>query len=121
MRSLRAAGQVRMLSGHFEGKAICAGIFPYDDRSVYYWGGASDPEHNRLSANNLLQWELIQCAVGRRLQTYDLYGAGVARLDKFKSSFGAELVECNHWVRSRLPGAEAARRAYRKLASLRRR
>lgn len=90
-----------------QGAVIATGIFPHDDRTVYFWGGASRIAAWAFSPNDLLQWRAIELACQRGLQRYNMCGYGY-----FKSKFGGLLERPTRWHKFYSPAARWARRGY---------
>lgn len=91
-----------------QGSVIATGIFPHDDRTVYFWGGASRIAGWSFSPNDLLQWRAIELACRRGLRTYNMCGYGY-----FKSKFGGLLERPTRWHKSYSQMARWARSGYR--------
>ena len=89
------------------GRVLATGLFPHDQRAVYYWAGASWPDARELCPNDFLQWHLMCLAAERGLTRYDMLGTG-----HFKSKFGGTLVPWTRWRRFRGPTARWAWHAY---------
>jgi CelD/BcsL family acetyltransferase involved in cellulose biosynthesis len=90
-----------------DGRSIATGIFPHDDRTVYYWGGASRLAGWQFSPNDLLQWAAMETACLRGLQIYNMCGYGY-----FKSKFGGVLEHPKRWHKNYSAAARWARRGY---------
>lgn len=89
------------------GRVLATGLFPHDDRTVYFWGGASIREARQLCPNELLHWSLMRLAAQRGLRRYDMCGHG-----RFKRKFGGNLVELKRWHKCYWRSARWARKAY---------
>ncbi|MFH1400601.1 MAG: GNAT family N-acetyltransferase [Nanoarchaeota archaeon] len=85
-------GQGMFLVCRHQDKPV-AGIvtLTYKD-TMYFWTGASDETAQHLYANDLLQWHAIQWAYRKKLRAYDMLGADIEGVRKFKMGFGGELV-----------------------------
>lgn len=105
------------LEAKYKERVIGTGLFPHDDRWVYYWGGASDFTYRALSPNELIQWNLMKIAANRGIKKYDMYGGD----NHFKLKFGAEVKDLYFWVKSFNPLAGFARNSYRQLFNVRQR
>lgn len=90
-----------------DGRVLATGLFPHDDRTVYFWGGASRREGRELCPNELLHWTAMSLAAERKLQRYDMCGYG-----RFKRKFGGELVELKRWNKYYWRSARWARKSY---------
>ena len=106
---LLPAGRLLPLWARKDGEVLAAGLFPYDDRRIYFWGAASWLRHQHLCPNEALHWEVMRFAAERGLEAYDMCG-GTSR---FKDKFGGEDVPYLSYHRSALPFLQTARRMYR--------
>jgi hypothetical protein len=101
----------------YDGRIIAGGLFLHNDREAHFLSGASllTPEYRSVRANNLLHWHAIASAAQRGLRIYNLGGRGIHSIDRFKESFGPEMV--NYWSVNWAPGyVRYAKKVY--LASL---
>jgi lipid II:glycine glycyltransferase (peptidoglycan interpeptide bridge formation enzyme) len=89
------------------GRLLATGLFPHDDRTMYFWGGASSQDALHLCPNDLLHWRALQLAAEHKLFTYDMCGAG-----RFKKKFGGDLVPLKRWHKGYVPGIRWARHTY---------
>ena len=90
-------------------EVVATGLFPYDERCIYFWGAASWIRHHRLSPNEALQWAVIEFAVREGIPAYNMCGG----TSQFKNKFGGEDVPYNTYYRSALPMLSWARDKYR--------
>jgi len=89
-------------------KIIATGIFPHDDRCIYFFGGASWKEYQSLCPNEILHWTAMTRAAKLGIETYNMCGGG-----SFKPKFGGlKVQEYNYW-RSFTIRARFGRQAYR--------
>lgn len=105
---LRGAGLIfalRVRDG--AGRVLASGLFPHDDRTVYFWGGASRHSGRELHPNDYLHWSVMRLAAERGLSSYDMCGTG-----QFKRKFGGTLVKLNRWHKCYWRTAKWARRGY---------
>jgi len=91
----------------YKNEIIATGLFPYDDRCIYFWGGASWSKFHHLCPNELLHWTVITMAAKKGISKYDMGGGG-----KFKSKFGGKLTVTYHWYKSYNPLAKIGRTIY---------
>jgi predicted N-acyltransferase len=107
LRELLAGEHALFLAAERDGERLAFGIFPFNAYEMQYLSGTSSPAGNALGANSLIQWEAIRFAVGRGIRRYDLGGAGIASIDKFKTSFGGrpEIYTRYTWMAPWLRGA----------------
>jgi hypothetical protein len=89
------------------GRILATGLFPHDDRTMYFWGGASWQAGRQLCPNEFLHWSAMTLAAKRGLLTYNTCGHG-----QFKSKFGGALLELKRWHKCYWRTARWARRGY---------
>lgn len=106
--SLRKREMLFCLEAKYKDRTIATGIFPHDNESIYYWGGASDPAYRGISPNELIQWTLIKMALEKGIKKYDMYGGD----NPFKLKFGCELKEVLYWFKSFNKLAKFSRKIY---------
>jgi CelD/BcsL family acetyltransferase involved in cellulose biosynthesis len=109
---------VKVFAARLEGRIVAAGVFPFGNGAVYYLDGVSDPEGQAARPNNLLHWEVIRWAHDAGLTRYDMVGAGIAGVARFKETFGPALVPYTYAYRTLNPLTRLARAAYARLAPL---
>ncbi len=114
--TLKGASLAKVFVARHEGKLLSAGIFPFDQHQVYYLDGVSSESGLSLRPNNLLHWEVICWAIRSGIGQYDMVGAGVAGVARFKRSFGPAEVPYTYCYCALAPWAAVARRAYALLA-----
>jgi GNAT acetyltransferase-like protein len=90
-----------------ENKSLATGMFPHDDRSMYFSFTGSRMAGWRLFPNDLLQWTAMEMAAERGLEIYNMCGYG-----QFKSKFGGELQQRQRWHKAYSRSARWARRGY---------
>jgi hypothetical protein len=89
------------------GRLLAAGLFPFDNRTLYFWGGADSVEGRDLCPNDFLHWSAMCRGWERGLQCYDMSGYG-----RFKSKFGGQLVILRRWHKAYWRSARWARNLY---------
>jgi hypothetical protein len=89
-------------------KAVASGIFPYDDRQVYFFGGASWQAFHKFCPNELLHWTIMTRSAGLGISRYDMCGSG-----SFKPKFGGQKVAVKRYSKSYSLLARVGREAYR--------
>jgi hypothetical protein len=107
-RHLKPAGllfSLRIRDG--SGSILATGLFPHDDRSMYFWGGSSWQDGRDLNPNDFLQWSAIRLGSERGLTAYNMCGPG-----RFKRGFGGDLLELRRWHKCYSRPARWARRGY---------
>jgi hypothetical protein len=90
---------------------LAAGLFPHDERCIYFWGAGSWLKAQHLCPNELLQWTVIRRAAELGIPTYNMCGGE----SQFKDKFGGSDVPYHLYSRSLVPLLTPARQAYRKL------
>jgi len=90
-----------------DGKSLATGMFPHDDRSMYFSFTGSRMAGWKLFPNDLLQWTAMEMAAQRGLEIYNMCGYG-----QFKSKFGGELQQRQRWHKAYSRSARWARRGY---------
>ncbi len=105
-RCLLPHGRLLLVKVIHEGELAAAGLFPHDERTIYYFGGASKRSLTKLCPNELMHWTAISHAVEQGIGSYDLCGTS-----QFKRKFGATNEEVITWCYSPVPGLLLARTA----------
>ena len=113
-QNLYSSGDLVVLLARFEGKIIGGGIFPRDRNVGYYLDGVSDREYNKVVPNNLVQWEYLKRAQTMGIQLYDMVGANIPSIAKFKKSFGSTERNYLYAYRNRTIAAQVGRAVYAK-------
>ena len=106
--ALMPAGRLLPIRVRNGDDVIAAGLFPFDERCVYFWGAASWLRAQALCPNELLHWTVIREAIARRVPEYNMCGG----TSQFKDKFGGSDIRYIHYTRSFLPLLSQARRAY---------
>lgn len=106
---LNPAGRLLPLWARRDGEVLAAGLFPHDDRCIYFWGAASWLRVQKLCPNEALHWGVIKFAVEQGIPLYNMCGGA----SQFKNKFGGEDVPYLTFHKSGLPGLQRARRWYR--------
>ena len=88
----RPRGHLRALSAEHGGRPVAAAFFLLYRDTVYFWDGVSLRDAHRLAPNNLLHWTFIEQAVEEGFRRYDMLGANIPGVARFKSTFGPVLV-----------------------------
>ena len=88
---------------------LAAGLFPYDEQCIYFWGAASWLQYHHLCPNEALHWGVIQFAVEKGIPVYNMCGG----TSQFKNKFGGEDIPYLIYHKSALPMLQTARRVYR--------
>lgn len=108
LRALKPLDQLFALRvRHPEGQVLAVGLFPHDDRTLYFSFTGSRIAGWNLFPNDLLQWSAMEMAARRGLTVYNMCGYGY-----FKSKFGGTLQHPQRWHKCYSQGAVWARRGY---------
>jgi len=113
-QNLYPSGDLLVLLARYEGKIIAGQIFPRDKSVGYYLDGVSEREYNKVAPNNLLQWEYLKRARSLGIQLYDMVGANIPSIAKFKKSFGSTERTYLYGYRNRSIAARIGRTVYAK-------
>lgn len=77
---------------------ISSAIFLKSDNRFIFFSGTSTPEGMKFAASSLIQWRAIQFFSSFKDHKYDFGGIGNNSIDKFKKSFGGDLVMHHKWT-----------------------
>lgn len=113
-QKLHPTGDLVVLLARYDGKIIAGGIFPRDKNVGYYLDGVSDKEYNKVVPNNLVQWEYLKRAQAMGIELYDMVGANIPSIAKFKKSFGSTERTYLYAYRNRTLAARVGRTVYAK-------
>jgi hypothetical protein len=108
-QNLMPAGRLLPLWVRHGDEIVAAGLFPYDERAIYFWGAGSWLKHHALCPNEALQWGVIEFAVEKGIPFYNMCGGK----SQFKDKFGGSDVPYRTYYRSFIPGLAVARKWYR--------
>jgi peptidoglycan pentaglycine glycine transferase (the first glycine) len=112
---------VQVVEAYWQDQLLASAIIMYYGKAAAYHHGASSskPEHRKVPASYLLQWEAIKEAVRRNMNTYNFWGIAPFTLDEngkrnyenekhpfagithFKMGFGGEkfeLIPCQDYI-----------------------
>ncbi len=92
----------------FGDKVIASGIFPYDEKCIYFFGGASRIEFHGHCPNEILHWTAMKYAADLGIPKYDMGGAG-----SFKPKFGGLETPIYRFYKSYSLQAKLGREFYR--------
>ncbi|KLU66903.1 FemAB family protein [Desulfosporosinus acididurans] len=113
-QKLYPTGDLVVLLARYEGKIIAGGIFPRDKNVAYYLDGVSNRDYSKLMSNNLVQWEYLKRAQALGIELYDMVGANIPSIAKFKKSFGSTERKYLYAYRNRTVAAKVGRSVYAK-------
>jgi hypothetical protein len=111
-QALAAKGLLRVLLAARRGEVLAGAIFLLYRERAYYLSGASHAAGLAWRPNNLIQWRFIQWAATNGYQFYDLGGATVPSITRFKQSLGAQLQPFTRLHRAQSAWARWGREAY---------
>jgi len=98
------------------GDVLSGVVVLYSNDVAYYWLGGTRETYEGTSVNSLLHWRIVEDHVDGdpipSVSAYDLMGANVPRLCRYKSKFGAELVPY-YAIETAGAGMRAAKAAFR--------
>ena len=77
IRQVHPSGMLLLLRARDpHGRCIATGLFPAANQTMYFWGGASWRQHQRLLPNEAIQWYAIKYWKKRGICSYDMNGSG---------------------------------------------
>lgn len=112
---LLPAGRLWLLRVWYRDTVVACGLFPFDERAVYFWGAASWTRYHELCPNEFLHWNVIRMAVEHGIVEYNMSGGH----SQFKDKFGGTDIPYLRLSRSFIPGLRAARYLYARAHLLR--
>ena len=99
IRNLAPAGRILLLRARDpEGRCIATAVLPWYHRTMYFWGGASQREHQHLRPNEALIWHAMRWARARGVTEFDFVGG-----NSYKAKYGTTEVPVPWARRSRSP------------------
>jgi hypothetical protein len=102
-----------------EGRLHAAALITFDARMGFYTLSAAAPELRRSGANSLLLWGIFR-DLSSPIRSFDMVGANLRSITRFKERFGGELVEYPEHTYYSSVLVRLAERSYDKLRSIRR-
>lgn len=121
MDEFSSTGKSKLFVAMYHQEMIAAGIFLVDNCRFYSLDFVSKQAHHRLRPNNLIEWTCMRWAIQQGLQTYDMVGANISSIARFKKGFGGHVVPYVTFQRTKDWLASVGERGYRRLAPLARR
>jgi lipid II:glycine glycyltransferase (peptidoglycan interpeptide bridge formation enzyme) len=112
-QSLHPLGQIKVFLVEHNRQVLAGAIFLLYHGTAYYLSGASHDSSLHFRPNNLIQWRFIEWAAGQGYQTYDLGGATVPSITRFKISLGGQLNSFHRVYRATSILSAAARKVYK--------
>jgi hypothetical protein len=110
MACLTPADRLFSVRVRYRGRVIGVAFYPHDERSMYYWDGASDLAHLELCPNELLHWTAMREAIRRRIPLFNIGGGPVP--SRFTRKFGGTDAPYHSYRRNFVPFLETARNLY---------
>ena len=115
IRHLHPTGHLLLLRARDpEGTSIATGIFPSWNGTMYFWGGASWRQHQRLQPNESLMWHAMRYWKSRGAKRLDMGGGG-----DYKRKYGGTELFVPWGRRSVSPLLDVARDGARRAIGLR--
>jgi 2-polyprenyl-3-methyl-5-hydroxy-6-metoxy-1,4-benzoquinol methylase len=112
--SLAPLGKIRALLALREGELLAGALFLLHGDQAYYLSGASHIWGLPWRPNNLIQWHFLDWAGSQGLSCYDLGGAVVPGITRFKLGLGGQLYSYTRLYKATSPLAGVGRELYRK-------
>ncbi|RME40412.1 MAG: GNAT family N-acetyltransferase [Caldilineae bacterium] len=109
---LHPHNRIKVFLAEFEERIVAGGIFLHFNGKVYFWDGAAFRAYYHTRANNLLHWTVMEWAAECGMTEYDMLGANLPGIAKFKQSFGGELRSYTYAYKDATWLAGVGRRAY---------
>ena len=110
--TLTDSGMVHWALATYQGQIIAGAVFLLHHQYACYLSGASFNKWQHLRPNNLIQWYFIEWATLQGYANYDMGGATIPGITRFKLSFGGELVSYTRLHQTRTPLARLGRKIY---------
>lgn len=90
---MRLNDAIKLFVAKCNGEVIASIIVLIFGTRIYYWSGAYNYDYREKNPTNLLLWHAIKYAKKQGMEQFDLMGANVSRIAKFKRTFGGRLLE----------------------------
>lgn len=113
--------RLKILIAVYRSEVIAGAVFLVDRETLYFCDGVSRSAYNHLRPSNLIHWTIICWACMQGLRTYDMLGANIPSIARFKKGFGGRFVPYVTYRRSQDWLARVGERGYRLLAPTARR
>lgn len=110
---LAGQGKVKVLLAMHAGELLAGGTFLLHRETAYYLSGASYDRGLQLRPNNLIQWRFIEWAAAQGYRSYDMGGAVIPGITRFKLSFGGQFCSYTRLYRANLALARLGRTIYK--------
>ncbi|SDQ94406.1 lipid II:glycine glycyltransferase FemX [Natronobacterium texcoconense] len=108
-------GSIRPYVCRVDGEFVGGILVVESDTTRYRWQGGVKPDTDvDLAINDLLDWHVMRDGLEDGLERYDLVGAGVPSINRYKAKFNPRL-ETNYTITSGAFGLDVLVDRYRKL------
>ena len=114
---LSEADRLFVISVKYRGEVIATALYPHDQRCVYYWDGAYNPEYTHFSPNEMLHWTAMKLAIARGIGSFHIGGEPAP--SRFSRKFGGDAVPYYIYQKQLFPMVEQCRRVYQLWSSSR--
>jgi hypothetical protein len=89
---LLPSGWLKVILAEFDGRLVSGGMYLQWRNTVYGLDGVTDRTAATCRAGSLVEWETIRWAKGAGYGNYDMIGAEVEGIARFKKSIGANFL-----------------------------
>jgi hypothetical protein len=93
----------------YKGQVIATGLYPHDDRALYYLDAGYDDDYLHLSPNELLHWTAMKLAIARGIPIFKI---GIGSPSRFTLKFGVTELPYLVYRKSFVPLLETAQTGY---------
>ena len=97
---------VKVLSATLQNEIIASIWLIYNEKTCYFWDGASKQDYRKLSPNHLLHWSVMRWCKKSGIVAYDLIGVGGRAgfrdgITRFKRSLGGQVIDMHtiYWMK----------------------
>ena len=108
-RYLIPADRLFAIQVKYEGRLVATGLYPHDERTLYYLDSAYDLDFMHLASNEMLHWMAIKLAISRGISQFRMSSGQSSR---FTQKFGGAAAPYLVYRKSFVPFVETARSAY---------
>jgi hypothetical protein len=108
-RHLVPADRLFAIQVKHQDRVVATGLYPHDERALYYLDSGYDPAYMHLASNELLHWTAIKLAVARGIPMFRIASG---RSSRFTQKFGGTVAPYLIYRQSFVPLVETARAAY---------
>ncbi len=108
---LGSADRLFALRVRLQDRVIATGFYPHDDRTLYYWDSAYEPDCLQLCPNNLMHWTAMKMAIEAGITTFNMGGG--PQPSRFTQKFGGSLQPYLTYRKSFVPFLEEAYQVYK--------